>query len=77
MGTGLVDTGFVDTGFVEAGFVVRVFNRTRGPEKALAKLGAVACISPADCADGAVTPCDYAAAFSDRCASSLVYSSAL
>ncbi|MDB5217837.1 MAG: 6-phosphogluconate dehydrogenase, NAD-binding [Myxococcaceae bacterium] len=38
---------------VEAGFVVRVYNRTRGPEKALAKLGATACISPADCASGA------------------------
>lgn len=38
---------------VEAGFTVRVYNRTRGPEKALAKLGATACISPADCADGA------------------------
>jgi 3-hydroxyisobutyrate dehydrogenase len=38
---------------VEAGFAVRVYNRTRGPEKALAKLGATACLSPADCADGA------------------------
>ncbi len=38
---------------VEAGFPVRVYNRTRGPEKALAKLGATACLSPADCADGA------------------------
>ena len=28
---------------VEAGFAVRVYNRTRGPEKALAKLGATAC----------------------------------
>ena len=38
---------------VEAGFPVRVYNRTRGPEKALSKLGATACISAGDCADGA------------------------
>lgn len=38
---------------VQAGFPLRVYNRTRGPEKELSKLGATACISPADCADGA------------------------
>jgi 3-hydroxyisobutyrate dehydrogenase len=38
---------------VEAGFAVRVYNRTRGPERALAKLGATACATPGECARGA------------------------
>jgi 3-hydroxyisobutyrate dehydrogenase len=59
---GMPTVGFIGLGgmgrpmaarLVEAGFTVRVYNRTRGPEKALAKLGATACLSPADGADGA------------------------
>jgi 3-hydroxyisobutyrate dehydrogenase-like beta-hydroxyacid dehydrogenase len=38
---------------VASGFSVRVYNRTRGPDRALAKLGATACPSPGECARGA------------------------
>ena len=38
---------------VEAGLPVRVWNRTRGPEKALAKLGATPASTPRECAEGA------------------------
>lgn len=38
---------------VEAGFTVRVYNRTRGPDRALAKHGATACSTPGECARGA------------------------
>jgi len=38
---------------VEAGFTVRVYNRSRGPERALVKLGATACSTPRECAAGA------------------------
>jgi 3-hydroxyisobutyrate dehydrogenase len=38
---------------VEAGFTVRVYNRSRGPERVLAKLGATACATPRECATGA------------------------
>jgi 3-hydroxyisobutyrate dehydrogenase len=38
---------------VEAGFTVRVYNRTRGPERALAKHGATPCSTPRECARGA------------------------
>ncbi len=38
---------------LEAGFTVRVYNRTRGPERALAKHGAIACATPGVCAEGA------------------------
>jgi 3-hydroxyisobutyrate dehydrogenase-like beta-hydroxyacid dehydrogenase len=38
---------------VASGFSVRVYNRTRGPDRALAKLGATACASPGECARGA------------------------
>lgn len=38
---------------VEAGFAVSVYNRTRGPDRALAKLGAGVCPTPRDCAHGA------------------------
>lgn len=38
---------------VEVGFTVRVYNRSRGPERALAKLGATACATPGECARGA------------------------
>ena len=38
---------------VESGHPVRVWNRTRGPEKALAKLGATASSTPAECVAGA------------------------
>lgn len=38
---------------VQAGFAVRVFNRSRGPERALVKLGATACPTPRDCTTGA------------------------
>ena len=38
---------------VEAGYAVSVYNRTRGPDRALAKLGATAFATPAECARGA------------------------
>ena len=38
---------------VEAGFTVRVYNRSRGPERPLAKLVATACATPRECARGA------------------------
>jgi len=38
---------------VAAGLAVRVYNRSRGPERALAKLGATACSTPRECAAGA------------------------
>jgi 3-hydroxyisobutyrate dehydrogenase-like beta-hydroxyacid dehydrogenase len=38
---------------IAAGLPVRVYNRTRGPDKVLAKLGATACATPAECAEGA------------------------
>ena len=38
---------------LEAGLTVRVYNRTRGPERALAKHGATACSTPGECARGA------------------------
>ena len=38
---------------VDAGYQVSVYNRTRGPERALAKLGAGVCPTPRDCAHGA------------------------
>jgi len=38
---------------IEAGYDVRVYNRTRGPSHTLAKLGALACPTPGDCATGA------------------------
>lgn len=38
---------------VEAGFPVRVYNRSRGPERALAKHGATACATPRECVRGA------------------------
>ena len=38
---------------VEAGFTVRVYNRSRGPERPLVKLGATACSTPRECATGA------------------------
>jgi 3-hydroxyisobutyrate dehydrogenase-like beta-hydroxyacid dehydrogenase len=38
---------------VESGVTVRVWNRTRGPEKALARLGATATSTPRECALGA------------------------
>jgi 3-hydroxyisobutyrate dehydrogenase-like beta-hydroxyacid dehydrogenase len=38
---------------VQAGYDVRVYNRTRGPDRALAKLGATWCPTPGECASGA------------------------
>lgn len=38
---------------VAAGLPVRVYNRTRGPERALAKHGATACSTPGECVRGA------------------------
>lgn len=38
---------------VEAGFSVRVYNRSRGPERALVRLGATAWATPRECASGA------------------------
>ena len=38
---------------VQAGFTVRVYNRSRGPERPLVKLGATACATPRECATGA------------------------
>src|SRR5688572_8995289 len=38
---------------VEAGLVVRVYNRSRGPERVLEKLGARSCATPGECARGA------------------------
>ena len=38
---------------VEAGFTVRIYNRSRGPERPLVKLGATSCSTPRECAVGA------------------------
>ena len=38
---------------LESGLTVRVYNRTRGADRALAKLGATACATPRECAQGA------------------------
>ncbi|MBX3186243.1 MAG: NAD(P)-dependent oxidoreductase [Labilithrix sp.] len=41
------------TRLVRSGLSLRVYNRTKGPERALVKLGATACATPAECARGA------------------------
>ena len=38
---------------VQAGFRVSVYNRSRGPERELVKLGATAFATPRECASGA------------------------
>lgn len=38
---------------LESGFSLRIYNRTRGPDRILAKHGAVPCATPGECASGA------------------------